>query len=121
MGGGKAAEKPEACYSSQEAAGHRQNIDEKEGASLHRAPPNKSDVLLGHHVDDAAGGEPQGRDHGQGHEAEGHEGIDAPAYAQSKGCFLGILQIPVHILQGVLTDDAGDGKDNLCFYLALGP
>ena len=79
----------------------------------------RSDITLTGDIEHTTGGDPQRRDHRKGHEAQGHEGVDATGDAQTEGLVLGILQSAVHHHQTVVGHDAGDGQRHLAQHLTV--
>ena len=76
-------------------------------------------VLLGVDVDDASGGDAELGDDGQGHEAERHERVDAPADAEREGCVLGCLKLVVDLGQRTVGHDARDLQHDRTLYRSV--
>ena len=97
---------------------HRQFFRQCQVSSRRFRGSSPSHIPLSQHVEHAPGGQPQGRDHRQSHEAQGHEGVNAPGHAQPEGLVLGGLQGAVHHHQAVVGHDARDGQGHLAQDLA---
>ena len=76
-------------------------------------------ILLGIDIDDAAGGDAEFGDNGQGHEAERHERVDASADAERESCILGCLKLVVDLSQRTVGHDACDLQHNVTFHCPI--
>ena len=75
-------------------------------------------VSLRIHIEHAARGDAQARDHRQRHEAQRHERVDRPVYAETERLVLRGLEGTVDHLETVIGHDARDGQRHLAEHRA---